>query len=65
MRDTTKIKAIAEEALADINAAKTPNGIDNATVVSVEGNLREIAALAKKMDARTGTSDPSTKKHGT
>lgn len=62
MRDTTKIKAIAEEALADIAQAKTPQGIDNATVVSVEGNLREIASLAKKMDARTGTSDPSTKK---
>lgn len=60
MRDTTKIKAVAEEALADIDAAE---GKFTAEVVdSLKGNLREIANLAKRMDARTGTTDPSTKK---
>lgn len=64
MRDTTKIKAVAEEALADIEAAsRGPQGGINGDVVDgLKGNLREIAAIAKKMDARTGTIDPSAKK---
>jgi len=65
MRDTTKIKAIADEALADIEAVKDGNVSDLRDVLeSVKGNLREIGATAKRMDARTGTSDPSTKKGG-
>lgn len=55
MRDTTKIKAIAEEALADLESV-APNSIE-----STKANLREIVSIAKKMDARTGTSDPSAK----
>lgn len=57
MRDTTKIKAIAEEALADIEAGNTGDNSE-----STKANLREIIATAKKMDARTGTSDPSSRK---
>ena len=55
MRDTTKIKAVAQETLADIQA-----GTD--TSESIVANLKEIVNIATKMDARTGTSDPSVKK---
>lgn len=65
MRDTTKIKAIADEGLADLEAVKDGNVVDLRNAIeSVKGNLREIGATAKRMDARTGTSDPSTKKAG-
>lgn len=60
MRDTTKIKAVAEEALADIDAAQ--GKLTAEVVESVRGNLKEIASIAKRMDARTGTVDPSAKK---
>lgn len=65
MRDTTKIMAIATEALADIEAVKDGNVADLREVTeSVKGNLREIVSTAKRMDARTGTVDPSVKKGG-
>lgn len=65
MRDTTKIKAIADEGLADLEAVKDGNVVDLRNAIeSVKGNLREIGATAKRMDARTGTSDPSAKKTG-
>lgn len=54
MRDTTKIKAVAQETLADIAA-----GTD--THESIIANLKEIVNIATKMDARTGTIDPSAK----
>lgn len=56
MRDTTKIRAIAEEALADLDQGGA------GSIESTKANLREIVSVAKRMDARTGTSDPSTKK---
>ena len=57
MRDTTKIKAIAGEALADLSAATQLGQVSE----SLTSNLKEIINIATRMDARTGTSDPSAK----
>ncbi|HXG69471.1 MAG TPA: hypothetical protein VNJ04_02540 [Gemmatimonadaceae bacterium] len=56
MRPTTQIRANAEEALSDLSSLdRSPE------VAQVVANLKEILAIATKIDARTGTSDPSTK----
>lgn len=57
MRDTTKIMAIATEALADIEAGNVGAGAQ-----ATKESLKEIIGIAKRMDARTGTIDPSAKK---
>jgi hypothetical protein len=58
MRDTTKIKAIAEEILNDwedvLGSVEMP--------AEIAINLKEIVAIAERMDARTGTVDPSRKR---
>lgn len=59
MRDTTKIMAIAQEALADIEQGNVGAG-----ATATKESLKEIIGIAKRMDARTGTSDPSVKKGG-
>ena len=61
MRDTTRIKACAEEALADLARIDTTSLVE---VDSVKSNLQEIIRTATKMDARTGTIDPSERKKG-
>jgi hypothetical protein len=56
MRDTTRIKALAQETLDDLAKLDQTEDVKNA----VE-NQKEIIRTATKMDARTGTTDPSTK----
>jgi hypothetical protein len=66
MRDTTKIMATAQEGLADLEAAKDGNVVQlREATEAVKSNLREIVSIARRMDARTGTVDPSAKKAGT
>ncbi len=59
MRQATQIRANAEEALVDLSGLENGPAVNN-----IEANLKEIIAIAKKMDARTGTNDPSTKRAG-
>jgi ABC-type hemin transport system substrate-binding protein len=58
MRDITRIKELATEALVAIQS-------DSSVVLerdhTVTDNLREIQAIAERLDARTGTIDPSEK----
>lgn len=57
MRPATQIRASAEEALADLADLDQTENVKNA-----QANLREIIAISKKVDARTGTNDPSSKR---
>lgn len=55
MRDTTKIRALAQETLDDL-----AQGFDQTEKVkNVIENQKEIIRISTKMDARTGTSDPT------
>jgi hypothetical protein len=56
VRDTTKIRALAQETVDDLSKLDQTEDVKNA----VE-NQKEIIRIASKMDARTGTVDPSAK----
>lgn len=53
VRDATKIKELAEEGSANTNRRN---------YVRISEIFAEIYKIADKMDARTGTTDPSQKK---
>lgn len=64
MRDTTRIRANAEEALAELKKLAPDNGsLTNEELEQVTSNLQEIIRTATKMDARTGTIDPNERKN--
>lgn len=59
-RYATQIREIAEQAQLDL-ADKKLGGVNARTLVVLR-HLGEIISLARLMDARTGTIDPSAKK---
>ena len=57
MRDTTRIRALALETIENLQKLDQTE-----EVKEMIENQKEIERTAKKMDARTGTIDPSAKK---
>lgn len=57
MRITTQIKANAQEAIQDLTGEK----VSSEQIANAIENMREITRLATRIDARTGTIDPSLK----
>lgn len=56
MRDATRIKQLADEALIALNQGLRS---DNGNRAIIERNLGEIKTIATDMDARTGRKDPT------